>query len=122
MTQTDAIHKIARVVHESLRAWAIANGQVAYPPWMRAPRWMKDSTIKSVLFALNNPDAPASAQHEQWMAQKRADGWVFGPVKDPEKKTHPLLIAYAQLPEVERKKDALLNAVVRALAVQDTPG
>ncbi len=116
MVHSQEIEKIARTVHEALRAWAAANGQVPYPAWRRAPKWMKDSSIESVRYVLENPKAQASAQHDQWMAQKIRDGWRFGEVKDADKKTHPLLIPYEQLPEIERKKDALLNATVLALA------
>lgn len=116
LTRPDEIDKIARTVHEALRAWSAANGQTPYPAWSKAQKWMKQSTLESVEFVLANPDAPPSAQHDQWAAQKKRDGWAYGPEKDPAKKTHPMLVAYADLPEFERRKDALLNAVVRALA------
>lgn len=111
----EAIARASRVVHETIRAWQAANGQDAAPPWSRAPAWQKKATAAGIRFRLDHPDAPSSAQHDQWMADKRADGWVHGAVKDPAAKTHPLLVPYDQLPEVERRKDALFGAVVRAL-------
>ena len=106
---------MARVVHEAVRAWQAVNGQKPSPHWTRAPAWMRDSTVESVQFTLNNPDAPHSAQHDQWMDQKKADGWVFGPVKDADKKTHPMMKPYEELPDFEKRKDALFKAVVSAL-------
>lgn len=110
-----AVEKIARVMHETVRAWQAANGQQPAPPWGRAPQWMKDASITSILWRIENPDAPTSAQHDQWADEKRADGWKQGKVKSAVKKTHPLLVPYAQLSEVERRKDALVNAVVDSL-------
>ncbi|OYX48348.1 MAG: hypothetical protein B7Y90_10430 [Alphaproteobacteria bacterium 32-64-14] len=107
--------QIAQVMHEAIRAWQAANGQTPAPSWGRAPKWMKEATVASLLWRLENPDAPASAQHDQWMAVKKADGWTSGKTKNGKKKTHPMLVPYAQLPEFEKRKDALVNAIVDAL-------
>jgi hypothetical protein len=109
------IMQIAQVVHEAMRAWQAANGQTPAPSWSRAPKWMKESSATSVAWRIANPYAPASAQHDQWLAQKKADGWKHGKTKDAKKKTHPMMISYAQLPDVEKRKDALVHAVVDAL-------
>lgn len=111
-----AVSRIAQVIHEAMRAWQKANGQTPAPPWGRAPKWMKESTAQSVVWRLANPHTDASAQHDQWLLQKKADGWKHGRTKDAKKKTHPMIIPYDALPEFERRKDALLNSVVDALA------
>jgi hypothetical protein len=110
-----AIAKIAHVMHESVRAWQMANGEKSSPSWGRAPNWMKDASIASVVWRLENPHADAAGQHEQWMAKKRSDGWKHGRIKSGVKKTHPMMVAYADLPDVEKRKDALVNAVIDAL-------
>lgn len=112
----DAIAKIAQVMHETMRAWQKANGQDVAPPWSKAPQWMRASSIDSVSWRIANPKAAVSAQHDQWLAQKKKDGWKHGKVKDGIRKTHPKMVSYNTLPEVERRKDALVNAVVNALA------
>ncbi len=112
----ERIAAISRTVHEAVRAWAAAHGQDSIPHWNRAPAWMRDSTRESVEFTLDHPEAPHSAQHDQWMAQKKRDGWVWGEVKDADRKTHPMLVAYEELPDMERRKDALFKAIVQALA------
>ena len=111
-----AVSRIAQVIHASMRAWQRANGQAPAPAWARAPKWMKESTIQSVVWRLANPHATTSEQHDQWLIQKKADGWKHGHVKDAKKKTHPMIVPYDSLPDFERRKDALLNAVVDALA------
>ena len=47
----------------------------------------------------------AKLAHEIWMKSKTDAGWVYGEIKDPVKKTHPLLIDWDDLPEEEKQKD-----------------
>jgi hypothetical protein len=47
----------------------------------------------------------AEAEHMGWDEQARMAGWVYGPAWDEAKKTHNLLIPYADLPEIEKQKD-----------------
>ena len=67
------------------------------------------------MFAMQNSDASPSAQHEAWMRDKVADGWVYGPVKDADAKTHPCMVPYDQLPPEQRVKDHVFKAIVNAL-------
>ena len=110
---------IARVVHEALRAWCAANGQQAYPAWSRAPKDSRQSTIESVLHIIKNPNASPGEHHEQWVAQKRREGWRIGEIKNRKAKTHPLLVTYDELPEIERTKDRILIAITKAIAFED---
>ena len=106
---------IAIVCHDANRAYCATIGDDSQVAWADAPDWQKDSAIKGVSFCLDNPDAPASANHESWLEVKRADGWTYGPVKDAEKKEHPCFIPYEGLPVEQQKKDALFKAIVAAL-------
>jgi hypothetical protein len=48
----------------------------------------------------------AEAEHQGWDEQKRMEGWTYGPPpKDNDKRTHPLLVPYSELPEGEKDKD-----------------
>lgn len=107
---------IAKVCHDANRSWCIANDDYSQPAWDDAPDWQIESAINGVYHALTYPDATSEDMHSNWMADKIADGWVYGPVKDPVAKTHPCMVPYAELPEFQRKKDALFLAIVRALA------
>ena len=113
---SDSLDPIARVIHAAIRTWSTAHGQPDMPDWDMAPQWMKESTFASIKFVLENPDADAGAQHVQWMEQRRAQGWTYGPVRDEALKTHPMLVPFDQLPVMEQKKDDLVSAIVRALA------
>ena len=43
--------------------------------------------------------------HEVWAEGRIREGWSYGPVRNDEAKTHPCLVAYADLPESEREYD-----------------
>jgi hypothetical protein len=110
------IEQIARVCHEANKGLCEANGDNSQNAWENADQWQRDSAIKGVEFAINNPTAPASAQHDAWSADKLNDGWVYGEVKNPVAKTHPCLVPFEELPEFQQKKDVLFKAIVSALS------
>lgn len=112
----NAIEEIAKVCHEANRAYCESTGDFSQVAWENAPEWQKLSAIKGVEFALNGNLDPI-AQHDSWSKEKLIDGWVYGPVKDAEKKTHPCLVPYHQLPLAQQKKDLLFVAIVNALRV-----
>jgi hypothetical protein len=106
---------IARVCHEANREYCSTLGDHTQPPWDEAPEWQTDSAVSGVEFHLANPEATAAASHENWLKDKAADGWKYGPVKDPEKKEHPCFCPFDQLPIEQQKKDKLFKAIVDAL-------
>lgn len=106
--------QIARTCHEVNRAYCAHLGDHSQLPWDEAPEWQRESAKLGVWFRRMNPDAPASAQHEAWLADKERDGWTFGEVKDAEGKTHPCFVPYDKLPPEQQFKDALFTAVVNS--------
>lgn len=113
--QEMATHFIAMTCHEANRAWCQSVGDYSQKPWDEAEEWQRNSAIAGVKFRLENPDATEDAQHNAWMADKIKDGWVYGEVKDAEKKTHPCIVPFNQLPGFQQKKDTLFCAIVDAL-------
>lgn len=85
------------------------------PEWRLAPDWMRSSTLDGVKRRLAEPGAPAERQHQIWADEKHAAGWCYGPVKNPDTREHPCLVPYDELPEPEKRKDALFVAIVDAL-------
>lgn len=112
------ILSIARVCHEANRAYCLSIGDTSQLAWAEAPDWQKQSAENGVRFHLENPSALPSHSHDEWLKEKAAAGWKYGPVKDPEKKEHPCFVPYEQLPEEQKLKDTLFIAVVRALSGQ----
>lgn len=106
---------IARVAHEINRAYCASLGDTSQPAWEDAPEWQQQSAIAGVEMHLANPDATPEQSHESWLAQKVAAGWVYGEVKDAEKKEHPCCRPYDELPQEQKAKDYLFRSVVHML-------
>jgi RyR domain len=115
MLDDDEVIEIARVCHEANRAICEATDDASQVPWEQAAQWQRESAIKGVRFALANPDATPADQHNAWMADKVADGWAWGPFKDPEEKRHPCIKPYAELPLEQRLKDSVFRGIVKAM-------
>lgn len=43
--------------------------------------------------------------HEVWAETRLSQGWTYGEQRNDERKTHPCLIPYEQLPEEEKEYD-----------------
>lgn len=107
---------IARICHEANRAYCVTLGDNSQAAWVDAPKWQRESAIDGVRFHLEHPEAGPEASHENWLRQKVDDGWIHGPVKDEESKTHPCLIPFNRLPHEQQRKDFLFRAIVHAVA------
>lgn len=108
---------IASICHAANRAYALGTGEdpaKVYPEWLEAPEEIRESARVGVRAALDG--ATPEALHESWMATKEADGWTFGAVRDNSAKRHPCMVPYCDLPDEQRRKDALFQAIVKALA------
>lgn len=105
---------IAMAAHEANRAYCMAIGDLSQLLWDDAPDWQKESAIAGVNMHLANPSATPEDSHASWLAEKVAAGWVYGPVKDVEKKEHPCCVPYAELPTEQKAKDYIFRAVVHS--------
>jgi len=112
----DKTAQTARVCHEANRALCLAHGDTSQVAWEDAPAPIKASAIDGVRYAIEHPEATPEDSHDNWRAFKVAEGWVYGPVKDADKKTHPCLVEYDKLPAEQRAKDYVFQAIVHALA------
>lgn len=104
----------ARIAHEVNRTLCEIIGEPTVPTWDEAPAWHQSSTLAGVLGVLANPDITPEQSHENWVAHKRSEGWVYGERKDTEKKTHPCMVDYDQLPIEQKAKDLMFVNTVRA--------
>jgi len=109
------IESIAKVCHEANKQWCEANNDFSQKHWNEAEQWQRDSAVKGVEFRLNNPEAGHDAQHNSWMEEKVAQGWIYGDIKDPVAKTHNCIVPFEKLPEFQKKKDSLFASIVDSL-------
>lgn len=109
------IDQIASVCHETNAAYCRTLEDMSQPTWDEAPDWQKDSAKNGVAFHLKNPKATAAASHENWLKEKEAAGWKYGPEKDVNRKEHPCCVPFKDLPMEQQIKDKLFKAVVDVL-------
>jgi hypothetical protein len=120
-TYPNAIAAAAQRAHEANRAYCLSIGDASQPSWDDAPKWQKDSAIAGVKAILADPLLTPEQSHEGWLGLKEEEGWVYGPVKDPDLKQHPCMVPYDQLPEDQKKKDDIFQREVRLSLTADPP-
>ena len=69
------------------------------------PQPIDTTAIKLRQELKNLAEEMAKNVHEVWAARRIADGWTYGEKRDDEKKTHPCLVPYEELPESEKEYD-----------------
>lgn len=107
---------IAELTYEINRTYCKHLGDQSFPnPWATAEEWQKNTNRQGVQAHLRDPSLSAKRSHTSWMQAKLADGWVYGPTKDAEKKTHPALLPYEALSPEVKLKDFLFKTVVDTL-------
>lgn len=105
----------AKACHEALKSYKESIGDNSQPSWEDATPAQRESTYSGVIHALTNPKATPEDVHKKWMQDKVRAGWVYGKEKDEEHRMHPMLVPYAQLPEEEKAKDEIFQAVVQMM-------
>lgn len=104
----------AEAAHEMNRIYCAALGDGSQVAWKDAPEWQRISALKGVVgvFSGNSPEK----SHEGWLAEKKANGWKYGPVKDVKAKEHPCFVPYDQLSAADRQKDSIYVSTVRTMS------
>lgn len=108
--------QIARVTHEAncgLQAAQPTEGIPVAPTWDEFPEDQQEGVIQGVRLALDG--ATPEQLHQSWLDHKVEEGWTYAPDKDAAAKTHPCLVSYDELPEEQKIKDRLFNAIVTVL-------
>lgn len=109
------IEAIAKVCHQVNAAYCESMGDKSQGDWDVAPDWQKESAVLGVNYHLKNPDATPEDSHKEWLKIKEADGWKYGSVKDVDKKEHPCMLPYFELPIAQKAKDYIFRAIITEL-------
>jgi hypothetical protein len=62
-----------------------------------------DASLSADVLALT--EVLARHMHDAWIRVRLEQGWTLGPRRDDDRKQHPCLIPYEQLPEAEKECD-----------------
>lgn len=110
------IEDIARVCHNVNKAYCQSMGDLSQHEWELAPDWQRESAVKGVKAHIDSGlKMQPEDSHISWMDEKKKDGWIYGPAKDADKKEHPCMVPYDQLPVSQKTKDYLFREIVHCL-------
>lgn len=103
----------AEFVYEGARIAAVAAQAPIIPePWANREQPFRDQFLKVIERQMGEQRSMSPEElHGSWMQAYFAMGWVYGPERDTTKKTHPDLVPYAKLGQLERDKDAVFVAL-----------
>ena len=73
------------------------------PTYIPKPAQTDDIVLSEGLNSL--VEAMAKNVHEVWAESRISQGWTYGPERNDALKTHPCLVPYEELPEVEKAYD-----------------
>ncbi len=103
----------AEFVYEGARIAAIAaNAPIIPEPWHERERDFRNQFL-DVIERQCGPDRCVSPKqlHDDWVVAYAKNGWTYGPVRDREARTHPDMVPYEKLGQLERDKDAVFVAL-----------
>lgn len=105
----DLIERQACFVYNAARLAAqAANAPIVPELWEDREELFKQQFCKCIGRQMGDQRSQSPEElHGSWMQAYFDMGWVYGPVRDIEKKTHPDLVPYAELGQLERDKDAV---------------
>jgi RyR domain len=103
----EAIH----VVNGLLQRW---HGDPApQPEWSRVPDAMRGRLL-ALVRGYKAGITPRQG-HERWLEAMAADGWRYGPRKDLIERTHPAMMAYGDLPQEQKIKNAMSQQITMVM-------
>ena len=73
------------------------------PTYVPKPAQTDDIVLSEELNGL--VEAMAKNVHDVWAESRISQGWTYGPERNDALKTHPCLVPYEDLPEVEKAYD-----------------
>jgi len=79
------------------------------------PKPLNTSKVKLSADLLELTELLAKNTHDIWAVQRFAEGWKYGTERNDERKEHPCLVPYEDLPESEKEYDR--NTAIETLKV-----
>ena len=109
----ELIGRRAKFVYDAARLAAqAANAPIVPVPWDEREEPFKAQFLEVIARQSGEQRSRSPEElHGSWMQAYFAMGWVYGEEYNREKKTHPDLVPYADLGQLERDKDAVFVAL-----------
>lgn len=82
--------------------------------WPERDEAFRSQFVAYVEKLCNSEEFPTPEEaHDSWWRAYEEMGWVYGPERDTEAKTHPDMVPFAELEQREQDKDAVFLALVQ---------
>ena len=110
---TDLVERQAKFVYEGARIAAIAAKAPIIPEvWDKRDQAFRDNFLEVIerQCGVMRSSSPAEL-HGGWVQAYIDMGWTYGIERCTEKKTHPDMVPYDQLGQLEQDKDAVFVAL-----------
>ena len=113
MPTNDLYERRSEFVYNAARLAAQAAGSPIIPDlWHEREESFRTQFIEVIERQCGeNRSSSPEELHESWMQAYVDMDWVYGEVYDREKKTHPDMVPYAKLGQLEQDKDAVFVAL-----------
>ncbi len=121
MTDREIAELAAPLVHAANNTYCRAIGETPSLPWEELPETSQRGLVEAIERMFSGESYEQA--HGAWMALRLAEGWRWGPEKDPRAKVSPALVPYHLLPPEQLRKDTLRFDIATALqrALNPTP-
>jgi len=122
-TITDLIERRAKFVYDAARLAAQAASAPIIPvPWDEREEPFKTQFLKIIERQTGEQRSRSPEElHGSWMQAYFEMGWSYGSEYSREKKTHPDLVPYSDLGQLERDKDSVFVALCEIARQWITP-
>ena len=103
----------AEFVYEGARVAAMAaNAPIVPEPWEDRDPAFREQFLEVIERQCGEMRSTSPEElHGSWMQAYIDMGWQYGTERDVDKKTHPDMVPYAQLGQLEQDKDAVFVAL-----------
>lgn len=110
---SDTVERRAVFVYEAARLAACAAEAPIIPEQWNDRDEAFRAQFRNVIEQQCGPDRKDSPEelHDDWVMAYEAMGWRFGPTRDAAAKTHPDMVPYDELGQLEQDKDAVFVAL-----------
>ncbi len=110
---TTLIERRAEFVYNAARLAGMASLAPIIPDlWADREQSFKDQFLKVIERQCDDQRSNSPEElHGSWMQSYFSMGWAYGEKYDREKRTHPDLVPYSQLEQLERDKDVVFVAL-----------
>jgi len=111
-SESITVDAVARIVHNAQRDL----GYWLDDPYPPAPYDAIPEAARAPVQSLVRLIAggyPAEYVQEMWVEKMTQEGWIWGPDKDPVRKTHPCMVEWRFLPSWEKKKVHLAYNIIQ---------